>query len=65
MRKVLSDIQDGSFAGRWIAENKSNGRAFFNSKRDRLKDHLMEKVGKELRENMIWGKDNNLDTASN
>ncbi|MBP3201003.1 MAG: ketol-acid reductoisomerase [Lachnospiraceae bacterium] len=65
MRKVLADIQDGSFAGRWIAENKSNGRAFFNSKRDNLKDHLMEKVGKELRENMIWGKDNNLDTASN
>ena len=65
MRKVLADIQDGSFAGRWIAENKSNGRAFFNSKRDSLKDHLMEKVGKELRENMIWGKDNNLDTASN
>lgn len=65
MRKVLSDIQDGSFAGRWIAENKSNGRAFFNSKRDNLKDHLMEKIGKELRENMIWGKDNNLDTASN
>ena len=65
MRKVLADIQDGTFAGRWIAENKSNGRAFFNSKRDSLKDHLMEKVGKELRENMIWGKDNNLDTASN
>lgn len=65
MRKVLADIQDGSFAGRWIAENKSNGRAFFNSKRDMLKDHLMEKIGKELRENMIWGKDNNLDTASN
>ena len=65
MRKVLADIQDGSFAGRWIAENKSNGRAFFNSKRDMLKDHKMEIVGKELRENMIWGKDNNLDTASN
>lgn len=65
MRKVLSDIQDGSFAGRWIAENKSNGRAFFNSKRDALKDHKMEIVGKELRENMIWGKDTNLDNASN
>ena len=33
MRAVLSDIQDGTFAGRWIAENK-NGRSFFNSKRD-------------------------------
>ena len=32
MRAVLCDIQDGTFAGRWIAENK-NGRTFFNSKR--------------------------------
>ena len=64
MRQVLKDIQDGTFAGRWIAENKSNGRTFFNSKRDMLKTHPMEIVGKELRENMIWGKDNNLDTAS-
>ena len=65
MRQVLKDIQDGTFAGKWIAENKSNGRAFFNSKRDMLKDHQMEIVGKELRENMIWGKDTNLDNASN
>ncbi|MBQ9075481.1 MAG: ketol-acid reductoisomerase, partial [Mogibacterium sp.] len=35
MRKVLSDIQDGTFAGKWIAENK-NGRTFFNSKRAQL-----------------------------
>ena len=65
MRQVLKDIQDGTFAGKWIAENKSNGRAFFNLKRDMLKDHQMEIVGKELRENMIWGKDTNLDNASN
>ena len=65
MRAVLKDIQDGTFAGKWIAENKSQGRAFFNSKRDMLKDHQMEIVGKNLRENMIWGKDTNLDNASN
>ena len=65
MRKVLKDIQDGTFAGKWIAENKSQGRAFFNSRRDMLKKHQMEIVGKELRENMIWGKDTNLDNASN
>ena len=65
MRKVLKDIQDGSFAGKWIAENKSNGRAFFNSRREMLKKHQMEIVGKNLRENMIWGKDTNLDNASN
>ena len=35
MKAVLRDIQDGVFAGRWIAENK-NGRTFFNSKRAML-----------------------------
>jgi len=64
MRAVLSDIQDGTFAGRWIAENK-NGRPFFNSKRDQLAKHQMEIVGAELRDNMLWKADTNLDTASN
>ena len=40
MRAVLSDIQDGTFAGKWIAENK-NGRTFFNSKRAALKLSLI------------------------
>ena len=65
MRAVLADIQDGTFAGRWIAENKSRGRTFFNSKRAQLKKHQMEIVGEELRRNMIWGGDKDLDTASN
>ena len=64
MRAVLKDIQDGSFAGRWIAENK-NGRTFFNSKREQLARHQMEIVGKELREKMLWKDDNDPDTASN
>ena len=67
MRAVLADIQDGSFAGRWIAENK-NGRTFFNSKRDQLAAHPMEKIGKELRDNMLWKDadegDKGLDAAS-
>ena len=67
MRAVLSDIQDGTFAGKWIAENK-NGRTFFNSKRAMLAKHQMEVVGKELRDNMLWknseGGDKGLDTAS-
>ncbi|MBE6041421.1 MAG: ketol-acid reductoisomerase, partial [Clostridiales bacterium] len=57
-------IQDGTFAGRWIAENK-NGRTFFNSKRNQLAKHQMEIVGKELREQMLWKDDNDLDKASN
>ena len=64
MKAVLADIQDGTFAGKWIAENK-NGRTFFNSKRAQLKKHQMEIVGEELRKNMIWGGDADLDTASN
>jgi len=70
MRAVLADIQDGSFAGKWIAENK-NGRTFFNSKRDNLAKHQMEIVGKQLREQMLWrdeggaSGDKNLDSASN
>ena len=64
MRAVLSDIQDGTFAGKWIAENK-NGRTFFNSKREQLKKHPMEIVGQQLRENMLWKNDSDLDTASN
>ena len=65
MKQVLTEIQDGTFAGRWIAENKSCGRTFFNSKRDQLAKHQMEIVGEELRRNMIWGGDKDLDTASN
>ncbi|MBQ9802749.1 MAG: ketol-acid reductoisomerase [Clostridia bacterium] len=64
MKAVLSDIQDGTFAGKWIAENK-NGRCFFNSKREQLAKHPMEIVGKQLRENMLWKNDSDLDTASN
>ena len=64
MKAVLKDIQDGTFAGRWIAENK-NGRCFFNSKRDMLAKHQMEVVGKQLRDQMLWKNDTNLDNASN
>ena len=64
MKAVLTDIQNGKFAGNWIAENK-NGRTFFNSTRRQLAKHQMETVGAELRKNMLWGDDANPDTASN
>ncbi len=63
MKAVLNDIQDGTFAGKWIAENK-NGRTFLNSKRAALAKHPMEVVGRELREHMLWKNDADLDTAS-
>ena len=64
MKAVLTDIQNGKFAGQWIAENK-NGRCFFNASRRMLAAHQMETVGAELRRNMLWGDDSNPDTASN
>ncbi len=64
MKAVLTDIQNGKFAGQWIAENR-NGRTFFNASRRMLAEHQMEKVGAELRRNMLWGDDTDPDTASN
>jgi ketol-acid reductoisomerase len=48
MRQILSDIQDGTFAEEWIAENR-NGRPNFLALRQKGKEHQIEKVGAELR----------------
>ena len=64
MKAVLTDIQNGKFAGQWIAENK-NGRTFFNASRRMLAEHPMEVVGAQLRKNMLWGDDADPDTAAN
>lgn len=53
MKKVLSEIQDGTFATKWIAENK-NGRAHFNATRRIKAEHELETVGKELRKMYSW-----------
>ncbi|OON96779.1 MAG: ketol-acid reductoisomerase [Candidatus Epulonipiscioides saccharophilum] len=53
MKKVLSEIQDGTFAKNWIAENKNN-RPTFNTRRKQEQEHNVEVVGKELRDKMIW-----------
>ena len=48
MRQVLAEIQDGTFADRWIAENEA-GRPEFEALRARDRDHRIEQVGRELR----------------
>ena len=48
MRKILGEIQDGTFAGEWIAENR-HGRPNFNRLREAGRQHPIEKVGRELR----------------
>ena len=54
MKKVLEEIQNGTFAKNWLAENKGD-RSEFNSMREEGENSLVEKVGKELREKMSWG----------
>lgn len=54
MKKVLTEIQDGTFAGNWISENKSAGRAHFLAMRRVHAEHQSEAVGKELRKMMSW-----------
>lgn len=53
MKKVLTEIQDGTFARNWLMENQV-GRPQFNAMRRIEAEHPIEKVGKELREMMSW-----------
>ena len=55
MKKVLSEIQDGSFARKWLKEN-ADGRPLFTKQREAAKAHQMETVGAELRAKMNWNK---------
>ncbi|HEX6302568.1 MAG TPA: ketol-acid reductoisomerase [Anaerolineales bacterium] len=51
MYELLKDIQDGTYAKAWIRENE-DGLPWFKQKREQEQDHLIEKVGAELREMM-------------
>jgi len=53
MEQILGEIQDGSFAREWILENQA-GRPVYNSLKRKEADHLIEKVGAELRSMMPW-----------
>jgi ketol-acid reductoisomerase len=48
MRRMLKEIQDGTYARNWIAEDK-NGRPWFNETRNREQQHQIEEVGAKLR----------------
>ncbi len=51
MSQILKEIQDGTYAQGWIDENKA-GRPWFNEKRRSEQDHMIERVGAELRDLM-------------
>ena len=48
MQKLLDEIKDGSFAKKWIDENKT-GRPEFNKTRAAEQEHPIERVGAQLR----------------
>ncbi len=53
MRQILAEIQDGSFATKWVLENQA-GCPSFNRLKKKEREHPIEVIGKELRAMMPW-----------
>jgi ketol-acid reductoisomerase len=53
MRKILGEIQDGTFAKEWVAEDEA-GRPNFTKLQAEGNAHQIEEVGKKLRALMSW-----------
>ena len=65
MRRILDDIQSGTFAREWVLENAA-GQASFKAMRRRAAEHDIEKVGEQLRAMMPWiGEDRLVDKSKN
>lgn len=54
MKKVLSEIQDGTFASEFMQEFSAGRKAKFLATRRKESEHQLESTGKELREMMSW-----------
>ncbi len=65
MKDLLKDIQSGSFADEFLNEMKS-GCKKFNELRKENAEHLIEKVGEEIRSSFVWGnQDKIIDRSKN
>lgn len=53
MRKILADVQSGTYAQQWIEEN-GKGRPWFNAQREAHMRTQIEEVGRRLRRMMPW-----------
>ncbi|NKQ54748.1 ketol-acid reductoisomerase [Amycolatopsis sp. K13G38] len=53
MRKILGEIQDGTFAREWVAEDE-NGRPNFHKLQEAGEQHPIEETGRKLRGLMSW-----------
>ena len=59
MKKVLEDIQSGTFARNWVLENQAGAPAF-HAMRQRMAAHPIEAVGEKLRGMMHWAQNDRL-----
>ena len=61
MKKILSDIQDGTFAKEFLLDmSDAGGQVHFNAMRKLASEHQSEKVGKEIRKLYSWSDDDQL-----
>ncbi|MBO6046154.1 MAG: ketol-acid reductoisomerase [Erysipelotrichaceae bacterium] len=60
MRKILADIQDGTFAKDFLVEMSAGGQAHFNALRTKGANHLSETVGAEIRSLYSWAEEDKL-----
>lgn len=59
MKKILKEIQSGTFAKEWMAENETGGKRFPEMRASGAK-HPIEEVGAKLRDMMPWIKANKI-----
>lgn len=59
MKDLLKDIQSGKFADEFMTEMET-GCKNFNRLREENANHLIEKVGQEIRSSFVWGNDNKI-----
>ena len=64
MKEILKDIQNGSYAKEFMNEMQS-GSEIFKKLREANNNHLIEKVGSEIRNSFKWGKDKIIDKSKN
>ena len=61
MKKILSDIQDGTFAKDFLLDmSPAGGQVHFNALRKKAAEHPSEKVGEEIRKLYSWSEDDKL-----
>ena len=59
MKKILSDIQDGTFAKEFLLDmSEAGGQVHFNAMRKLAAEHPAEQIGKEIRKLYSWNNEN-------